>query len=338
VDGFWSLYFTQTLNGHAGTVTFGTPVVASEHPIRHGSIQTILGNQCGGAANNSQATNRTLGDFFQLRIGSKGEAKISYADSTSLLNSLLGSHAMFVSQNGGSGVYAGVSPKGDSILLNSATDAAKDATYEAAGSVSANMPNLDIVGSKVSFPTASSCHPAGTSCARVWMKVSNLTTAAPASPDIDQDLVWLTQWSTPASTSCASTAPTCVNGGANFMVYAESNNGGAIQCFVGQSSMMPINGALGLTITYPGTTQLTAPGACAAVPGANGTITIDVPLSQVSLDAGVAPFNATRLYSVTASTMTLPQPANTIFLAGGGILGVPFNLIDVARGYDALKK
>ena len=52
-DGFWSLYFTQTLNGHSSAVTFGTPVVASEHPIRHGSIQTILGNQCGGAAKNS---------------------------------------------------------------------------------------------------------------------------------------------------------------------------------------------------------------------------------------------------------------------------------------------
>ena len=337
-DGFWSLYFAQTLNGHSSALTFSTPVVASEHPIRHGSIQTILGNQCGGAAQNSQATNRTLGDFFQLRIGSKGEANISYADSTSLLNSLLGSHAMFVSQNGGSGAYAGVSPKSDAILVNSATDPAKDATYDAAGLTSANMPNLDVVGSSTSWPRASACHPANTPCLRVTMKVSNLTTAAPPSPDTDKDLVWLTQWAAPASTSCTSTAPSCANGGANFMVYAESYNGGAIQCFAGQSSMMPINGALGLTITYPGTSQLTAPGACAAHTGTNGTITIDVPLSQVSLDAGVAPFNSTRLYSVTASTMTLPQPANTIFLAGGGILGVPFNLIDVARGYDALKK
>jgi hypothetical protein len=119
------------------------------------------------------------------------------------------------------------------------------------------------------------------------------------------------------------------------MVYAESYDGGATQCYVGQSSLLPLNGALGLTIVYPGATQLTAPGACAVVPGSNGTITIDVPLSQVSLDAGVAPFSA-KLYSVTSSTMTLPQPANTIF-SGGGIGGVPFNLIDVVRGYDAKK-
>ena len=108
----------------------------------------------------TSATNRTLGDFFQLRIGSKGEAQISYADSTSLLNSVLGTHAMYVRQNGGTGVYAGVSPKGDAILNNQATDPAKDATYEAAGPTSANMPNLDIVASKTSWPSPSSCHPA----------------------------------------------------------------------------------------------------------------------------------------------------------------------------------
>jgi hypothetical protein len=310
--------------------------VASEHPIRHGSIQTILGNQCGGAPNNQTATNRTLGDFFQMRIGSKGEAQISYADSTSLLNSLLGSHAMYVRQNGGTGVYASLSPKGDAILNGQATDPAKDATYDAAGLTSANMPNLDVVASKVSWPSAGSCHPANTPCLRVWTKVSNLTAAAPASPDTDKDLVWLTQWAVPAATSCTSAAPSCANGGANFMVYAESYDGGAIQCYVGQSSLMPFNGGGGLTIVYPAAAQLTAPGACATVPGSNGTITIDVPLSQVGLDPGVAPFS-TKLYSVTASTMTLPQPANTIFFAGSGILGVPFNLIDVVRGYDAKK-
>ena len=120
------------------------------------------------------------------------------------------------------------------------------------------------------------------------------------------------------------------------MVYSESYDAGAVQCYVGQSSMLPVNGALGLSIVYPGTTQLTEPGACAVVPGPNGTITIDVPLSQVSLDPGVTPFSS-RLYSVTSSTMTLPQPANTIF-SGGGIGGVPFNLIDVVRGYDAAGK
>jgi hypothetical protein len=331
--GSWSVYFTQTLNGHSSAVSFSAPVVAGEHPVRHGSIQTIIGNQCGGSSNTSGA-NRTLGDFFQLRIGSKGEAQISYANSTSLLNALLGTHAMYVRQIGGTGVYANQQPKGDAILNDAATDPAKDATYEAAGATSANMPNLDILSSKVSWPNSKSCHPAKTACLRVTMTIANLSTAAPASPDSDTDLVWLTQWLLPAAPGCTSPAASCTNGGANFMVYGESTaENSPIQCWAGQSSMTQGNGALGLVIAYPPTTQITEPDACKVVPGANGTITIDVPLSQVSLDPGVAPFSS-KLYSVTASTMTLPQPANAV-ISGGGIGGVPFNLIDVVRAYDA---
>jgi hypothetical protein len=332
VDGSWSLYMTQTLNGHASAVSFTPPILAGEHPLRRGSIQTIMGNQCGGPPNNQTATNRVLGDFFQLRIGSKGEAQISYADSDSLLNALLGSHAMYVKQNGGSGAFASVQPKGDPILLNSATDPSGDATYDALGQSSASMPNLDVLSSKVSWPSPSSCHPAGTACLRVQMKLANLSTAAPVSPDSDTDLVWLTQWLTPAAAGCTSSAATCVNGGANFMVYGESNQGAAIQCFVGQSSMT-FDSAGGVEISYPGSSQLTAPGACAVVPGANGTLTIDVPLSSVSLDPGVAPFSS-KLYSVSASTMTLPACAES-GAASGGFGGVPFDLIDVARAYDA---
>jgi hypothetical protein len=331
--GSWSVYLTQTVNGHSSPVSFSAPVVAGEHPVRHGSIQTIIGNQCGGSTNTS-AANRTLGDFFQLRIGSQGEAQISYADSTSLLNALLGTHAMYVRQIDGTGVYAKQQPKGDSILLNSATDPANDATHDALGITSATMPNLDILSSQMSWPSKKSpCHPTNTPCLRVTMTLADLSTAAPASPDSDGNLVWLTQWVVPAAPGCTSPAPSCANGGVNFMVYGESNDGGPIQCWVGQSSMTVGNGALGLVIAYPGTTQLTAPGACSVVPGANGTITIDVPLSQVSLDPDVAPFSS-KLYSVTASTMTLPQPSTSV-ISGGGIGGVPFNLIDVARAYDA---
>jgi hypothetical protein len=240
-----------------------------------------------------------------------------------------------VRQVGGTGVYAGQSPKGDPIQLNSTTDPTGDATYEALGSTSPSMPNLDVTSSKVSWPSSGSCHPAGQACLRVTMKVAKLDTTPPASPDTDPTLVWLTQWQVPAAAGCTSTAPSCANGGANFMVYAESNGGGAFQCWTGQSSMTITNGAQGLEIAYPGSTQLTAPGACAVAPGANGTITIDVPISLVSLDAGVTPFSS-RLYSVTASTMTLPVAAETV-PSGGGEGGVPFNLIDAVRGYDARK-
>jgi hypothetical protein len=69
------------------------------------------------------------------------------------------------------------------------------------------------------------------------------------------------------------------------------------------------------------------------VAGPQGTITIDVPKSLVSLDPGVRRLDS-KLYSVTASTMTLPTPADSVPPVAG-IGGVFFNLIDVVRGYDA---
>jgi hypothetical protein len=87
-------------------------------------------------------------------------------------------------------------------------------------------------------------------------------------------------------------------------------------------------------LTYPGSTQITAPGACSVTTGGNGTISIDVPVSAVSLDPGVAPFSA-KLYSITASTMTLPASAESV-PSLGGVGGVPFDLIDVAPAYDAI--
>jgi hypothetical protein len=168
----------------------------------------------------------------------------------------------------------------------------------------------------------------------VKTKLANLTTNAPASPDPDTDLVWLTQWLQPSDPGCTSSAASCANGGLNFTVYAEWDGGqtgdGSFHCWTGQNAVQQVGG--GIMLTYPGTTELTAPGACSVVTGQGGMITIDVPLSLVSLDAGVAPFS-TRIYSVTASTMTLQAPATTAYF-GGGTGGVPFNLIDVARGYD----
>jgi hypothetical protein len=331
VAGPWGLYFTQTTTGHGRTVTFTVPVLASEHPIRRGGIQTIIGNQCGGSGNlGLNGTTRTLGDFLQLRIGSLGQALISYGDSNNLDGNLMGSHAMFVQQIGGSGVFAKTQPQGTTVANGTVADSTGDATFDALGQSSASMPNLDILASTLSEPAASSCHPAGAPCLRAVMKLANLSVNAPAAPDTDTDLVWLTQWLSPASASCTSTASTCANGGANFAVYAESSQGGAVSCYLGQNALEQ-NGD-GVQLTYPGTTQITAPGACVVTAGPNGTITIDVPLSAVALDPGVAPYSTT-FYSVTASTMTLPEPANTV-PSLGGVGGVPFNLVDDAASYD----
>src|SRR5256885_2783892 len=81
----------QSLNFTSATPTWTPPILASEHFVHRGSVQTLMGGQTG---------DRTLGDFLQLRIGRQGAANISYADSNSDTESLA-SQGMFVRQNGG---------------------------------------------------------------------------------------------------------------------------------------------------------------------------------------------------------------------------------------------
>jgi hypothetical protein len=151
------------------------------------------------------------------------------------------------------------------------------------------------------------------------MQLNNLSLAPTIAQDPDTDLVWSTMWFVPSTTDG--------NGGKNFHVYAESFNGAALQCFVGENAIQSLGG--GFVLTYPGKTQLPADN-CQSTLGPNGDITIYVPLSDVS-EAG--PID-NRLHEVTASTMTLQAQANSnppdpVF----GIGGLFFNLIDVAPGY-----
>jgi hypothetical protein len=330
-NGIWSLYMVQTLNGHSVAPSFTAPILAGEHYMHKGTIQTVLGGQCG---------DRTLGDFLQLRVGSKGEAQIGFADSNNA-DEVFAPHGMYVRQTGGAGLYASTSPvSGDPILLNTTTDPSGDGTYDALGVTSANLPNLDILESSMSKPAAANCHPVNTACYRVKMTLNNLSLLPPAAEtpgtlDTDSDIVWLTQWLAPADPGCTSGAG-CPEGGKNFFVYGESDASGNVQCFSGENAALLVGG--GVSLTYPGTTQITDPAACSVISGPGGTITIDVPIANVSIPS---PLNS-RLYSVTASTMTLAAPADSnapslqpFQLFTGPIGGVLFNLIDVARAYDA---
>jgi uncharacterized repeat protein (TIGR01451 family) len=157
------------------------------------------------------------------------------------------------------------------------------------------------------------------------MTLNNLTNFnPPGGQDTDPEAVWLTQWLVQSSTDSF--------GGRNFFAYAESTNGGALTCFDGDSGTQRIGG--GLALTYPGRIAITAPGACTAVMGQNGTITIDVPLVDVAV---ANPVDAS-LHEVTASTMSAPGPTeclnsnpNCMNLASP--IGVFFNLIDLAKAY-----
>jgi hypothetical protein len=325
VNGAWSLYMVQTLNGHAAPPTFSAPMLAGEHYVHKGDIQTVIGGQCG---------DRTLGDFLQIRVGSKGEAQIAYADSNNA-DEPFAPHGMYVKQNGGAGLFASSSPvSGDPILFNAAGDQSADAKRQTDGVTSANIPNLDILQSSFSQPAQMNCHPAGTPCYRVRMIINNLSLTPPAP---DTVAVWLTQWLVPADPACISAAESCKNGGKNPFVYFESN-GATTSCWSGENAALLLGG--GVTLTYPGTKQITAAGACSFVLGPFGRVTIDVPIADVSLDTGVQPIS-NRLYSVTASTMTLTAPPESVppnpgnfKLLSGPIGGVLFDLIDVVRAYD----
>jgi hypothetical protein len=313
VNGLWSVWMIQSLNAHdpAGPV-FTPPIRASTHHIHRGGVQTLIGGQCGNAS-------RALGDYLQLRTGPQGEAHISYADSDNVVGTL-GGHAMYVHQNGGTGLYAANSPVSIPGItpFNGVLDPAGDGKYEVAGTSSANMPQLDILASSVSKVTTSPCSVAAP-CYKIFMQLNNLSLAPTTAQDPDVDLVWSTQWLVPSTSD--------PNGGKNFHVYAESLNGAALQCFVGPNAVQLVGG--GGVLTYPGTTQLPAAN-CQSTLGPNGNITIYVPLSSVA----VADPIDNRLHEVTASTMTLQAQANSVppdpFV---GIGGVFFNLIDVAQGY-----
>jgi hypothetical protein len=304
----WSLWMVQTLNGHAAVPTFTAPILASEHFIHRGSMNTLIGGQNG---------DRTLGDFLQLRMGANGEAEIGYADSNNI-DEVNAPHGMFVRQNGGTGLLAASSPMNIPGLtpFNTVSDPSGDGKYEVNGISSTNMPQLDILNSRVSKITTAPCSVTAP-CYQVVMQLNNLTLAPTLTQDPDTDLVWLTQWLVPSKTD--------PNGGKNFFVYAESTNGATLQCFVGENAESVVGG--GVTLTYPGATALPAAN-CLFTLGANGTITIDVPLSMVNEPGAID----NLLHEVTASTMTLQQPANTV-PSVSGIGGSLFNLIDVAQGY-----
>ncbi len=312
VNGLWSVWMVQSTNAHAATPTFTAPVRASSHPVHRGGVQTVIGGQCAWAS-------RALGDYLQLRTGPQGEAHISYADSNSIVGALVG-HAMYVHQNGGTGLF--VSPSLVNVpgitSYNSVTDPSGDGKYEVSGTSSMSMQQLDIVSSSVSLATSAPCSVAAP-CYKIFIQLKNLSLAPSTMRDPDPDLVWQTQWFVPSTTD--------PNGGKNFHVYAESFNGGTLQCFVGENDFQLVSG--GAVITYPGTTQL-PPANCQSTLGPNGNISIYVPLSVVA-EAGAID---NRLHEVTASTMTLLEPANTHqrdpLLGSGGSF---FNLIDVAQGY-----
>jgi len=312
VAGHYGLYMVQTLDG--GT-TWSAPILASEHHIHYGTQYTLIGGQSG---------NRALGDFLRIRVGPNGEAEISYADSNNFESgSDLSPQGMYVRQISGTGLFANKTINGPLPPSGGCVNDPQsgDATLDANGTSSANIAHLELLRACMSQPDANNY--------KITMKVSDLTTPAGMSgPGPDPTAggttnVWQTQWHVPSSTD--------PQGGALFFAYMESVNGATPTCWVGQSSQFVLPS--GAELTYPGTTQLTGSN-CVYTPTAPGTITITVPVADVTEPGAIG----NTLYSVTASTQTVNGPAEdppaTDTQANGIVAGQPPNLIDVAPGFD----
>jgi hypothetical protein len=294
--GDWSLYLAQSLN-FMNPTAWGQPVLAGEHFVHRGTVQTLIGGQSG---------DRTLGDFLQVRIGAQGEANITYADSNS--DDEFVSQAAYIRQNGGPSVFSAVGTvNGIAERFNSVQVGPHPATLDSAGVSSTNQPNLTVLGSQVSMPN--------TTTYQIKMLVGDLTSLSPKPDAGGTVLVWNTQWKVLSGTDG--------NGGAYFHAYMESVAGGSPTFWVGQNALQ-LNGG-GATATYPGSTQVT--GSYSAT--APGLITITVPTSAVSEANPIG----NLLYSVTSSSMTLAVAAESVPNLGG-VGGVPFNLVDVAPAYD----
>lgn len=298
--GDWSLYLVQSLNFTSANPAWTAPLLASEHFVHRGSIQSLMGGQTG---------DRTLGDFLQLRIGPQGEANISYADSNSHTEALA-SQGMFVRQNGGSSVFA--QPPvvhGTPVRVNSVTVGEHTATLDSGGISTPNQPNLEILGSQMSRSNDQSQY-------QVRVLVADLRSLAPSAGALGTTLVWNTQWKVPSRSD--------PQGGAYFHAYMESVAGGAPTFWVGENAL-EFTGSI--TLTYPGSTQVT--GSYTAT--APGLITINVPVGTVKEPD---PLNS-LLYSVTTASMTLNGNAEAVpNFFGAGIGGNFFNLVDVAPAYD----
>ena len=314
-DCLWYLFLTQSLNALDPNPTFTAPILASQHHIHKGTVQTLIGGQ-------NQFSSRALGDFLQMRVGPQGEAHIAYADSNRLLGAAV-SHGIYVRQNGGTGLFAATSPVNVPGLtpFNSVDDPAGDGKYEAGGIVSANMPQLDILRSSVARVTTAPCSDAAP-CYHFSMVLNNLSLVPTLAQDPDPDLVWLTQWLVPS--------PADPDGGKNYLIYAEAFSDGVnpptLQCHLGESANFLVSG--GATISIAGNDPPLPAANCQMTPGPNGKIDIYLPISSVTVPGAID----NRLHEVTASTMTLPARANSN-PQFAGIGGVPFNLIDVAQGY-----
>jgi hypothetical protein len=158
-------------DGRVNIVWYGTPGLSNPDDPTCG-VNAILPPLQGKNINGPDSTTDAFWSLWMVQtLNPFGEAQIAYADSNNIIGAAV-SHAMYVRQNGGDGLYAATSPVNIAGLtpFNGVSDPSGDGKYEVNGTSSANMPQLDILSSAMTKVTSAPCS-AADPCYRVAMQL-----------------------------------------------------------------------------------------------------------------------------------------------------------------------
>jgi hypothetical protein len=318
--GTWQLYLDQSLDS-LGAAHF-THTTVSDHQVKFGNVSS---QGLGGSSD------RSLGDYMQVQVGTRGEAVLSYVDDTSAARnpdfsfgsgqtpSEAGGPTMIAMQTGGPSLYKKVgSLTGDNRRpYGKVTDPVgrgyPDAFLSRLGSDTNGPLALDVSG--VTITQADRDH------LRVTMKTGDSQLSSNLGIPFSlggTTADWIVRWAAP-SYHKSNGHGGYLGDGDIFYVGMESTQGGAPKFFTGTTDSLTTTHAKYFIYTP----QTTVPGSI------NGdTISWTVPLSAVG-----TPAKGDSLFSVTAFTSTqLLASSPSVKLPNGGVLAAytPPNLIDQA--------
>lgn len=306
--GPWNLYLAQDLNA-AGT---NPPVFAdwtqSLMTDRPNHVEPVCLSGLGCTTNTGPGGDRELGDFFKMALDSSGRAIISIADGNNKL---------------------GQEVAGGPAAAPSFTDVVRQATGPSLYSSVGTVPRIDLPTNSVTvaghtnhIPFASPAGPGPSNDAltllgssttndgtnvTVQMTVKNLDATAAVTPPALATATYLTRW---------------WYGGQVYYAAAE-DNGGQWRFFSGQ--VAPVSDGLAIKYAYyPSTNTVTG----AVTTGANGTITVTVPVGTVG-----SPKAADTLYSVTSYALTHASPTGPTPPTASNYTDLP-QVADVLPAYN----
>lgn len=280
---YWDLYYSMSVNALAAHPAFGLTKV-SDHPVKYGDIST-------GGLGGSQ--DRSLGDFFQVQMGLKGEAVITYVDDTSANRNKdtcggcgetpaeAAGPVMVVEQNGGPSLYAGKTVHGPAYRMGQVQGAKGDAFLAAASQDVKAPAALDVVGASVRRKDANTVTITLNTADKALAQ--HLAVAPPLGGPVN---TWLVRWAAPSYGKPGD--------GNQFYVAMQSNAGQAPTFYTGTTQSITTTHAK--YFTYPATTPIKG-----QIQG--GTISWTLPLKLVG-----SPHKGQGLYSITGFSTTQATP------------------------------